>query len=364
MKSAEVDQSPDAASHSTRSQPAVHAMAWMSWVAGVLISLTLSRNPFYVGLVLAATGAVLVRCGKPPVEDATTPVITPLRFGLVVVATAAVFNGAMVHFGATVLFALPAWIPLLGGPITAEALLYGALNGAALAGLFSAFTVINRVVPVRALLRLVPRAFYPVAVVMSIAVSFVPTTLQQVQQIREAQAVRGHRLRGVRTWLPLVIPLLEGGMERSLQLAEAMMARGFAGSEGADSPWPQVTVLAGFGVIVVGWLLQVIWRQLFAGAFLLTAGLIVLVVGLWLAGRRHPHTVYQPDAWHGQDWLIAGGVLLAVLFYAAPLPGIDRVSLEYYPYPAVQWPAFDWRIGLATLGLATPALLSLVEDLP
>ena len=200
-----------------------HPLAWTAWIAAIVVILTLTRNPLYLALVIGVTAIVGWRTAAVT-EGEQVVLLSPLRFGLVVVTTAALFNMAMVHVGTTVIFTLPAWIPLLGGAWTLEALVYGALNGLALAGLFAAFTVINRVVPVRALLRLTPRAFYPVAVVVSIAVTFVPTTLQQIQQIREAQAVRGHRLRGVRSWLPLIVPLLESGVERSMQLAEAMVA--------------------------------------------------------------------------------------------------------------------------------------------
>ena len=333
-----------------------HPLAWTAWIAAIVVILTLTRNPLYLALVIALIALVLWRRAPVPAPDGHAVILSPLRFGLIVVTTAALFNVAMVHVGTTVLFTLPAWIPLLGGPWTLEALVYGALNGVALAGLFAGFTVINRVLPVRSVLRLVPRAYYPVAVVMSIAVTFVPTTLAQIQQIREAQAVRGHRLRGVRSWLPLVIPLLEGGMERSLQLAEAMMARGFAGGSATPERWPQLAVLGGFVLIVVGWLLQLVWQQVALGGALLLAGAALLIAGLWRAGRSHPHTVYRPDRWQRWDWVIVAGALVAAGAYLLPLPGIDRGTIFYYPYPSLNWPGFDWRIGLATLGLAAPAL--------
>jgi energy-coupling factor transport system permease protein len=330
-----------------------HPLAWTAWIAAIVVILTLTRSPFYLALVIGVTAIVGWRTAAVT-EGEQVVLLSPLRFGLVVVTTAAIFNMAMVHVGTTVLFTLPAWIPLFGGAWTLESLVYGALNGLALAGLFAAFTVINRVVPVRALLRLTPRAFYPVAVVVSIAVTFVPTTIQQIQQIREAQAVRGHRLRGVRSWLPLVVPLLEGGMERSMQLAEAMVARGFA--SGAETPkrTPQLLVLAGFVAIVAGWLLRLIWAQPVAGGALLALGGAALLYGLWRAGRSHPHTVYRPDRWRGWDWLMIGGALLAMTAYLLPI--FERGTIFYYPYPALSWPAFDWRIGLATLGLMAPAL--------
>ncbi|MFO7633650.1 MAG: energy-coupling factor transporter transmembrane component T, partial [Caldilinea sp.] len=332
----------------------LHSFAWTAWIAAIVVILTLTRNPFYLALVIAVIALVRWRCVTTTDGDGQVTVLSPLRFGLIVVTTASLFNMAMVHVGATVLFTLPAWIPLFGGAWTLEALLYGALNGLALAGLFAGFTVINRVVPVRSLLRLTPRAFYPVAVVMSIAVTFVPTTLQQIQQIREAQAVRGHRLRGVRSWLPLVVPLLEGGMERSLQLAEAMVARGFASGAESQERWPQILVLGGFVAIVAGWLLQLVWRQPVWGGALLVAGAAALLGGLWRAGRSHPHTVYRPERWQGWDWVVIGGAVLAAGAFLLPL--FERGTIFYYPYPTLNWPDFDWRIGLATLGLAAPAL--------
>jgi energy-coupling factor transport system permease protein len=333
---------------------AFHPLAWAAWIAAIVIILTLTRNPFYLAIVLGMIALVRWRCVSERDGDEQMVFLSPLRFGLIVVMTASLFNMAMVRVGSTVLFTLPAWIPLLGGAWTLEALVYGALNGVALAGLFASFTVINRVVPVRSLLRLTPRAFYPVAVVVSIAVTFVPTTLQQIQQVREAQAVRGHRLRGVRSWLPLIVPLLEGGMERSMQLAEAMVARGFASGAEIQERWPQMLVLAGFIVIVAGWLLQLIWRLPMMGAALLIAGSVILLGGLWRAGRSHPHTVYRPDQWHRHDWIIVGGALLAAAAYLLPL--FERSTIFYYPYPTLNLPAFDWRIGLATVGLAAPAL--------
>lgn len=332
----------------------LHPLTWAGWIAAIVAILTLTRNPLYLALALGMIALVHWRCVASSRAESHGLQLSPLRFGVIVLTTAALFNMAMVRVGTTVLFALPGWLPLVGGAWTLEALVYGALNGLALAGLFAAFTVINRVVPVRALLRLTPRAFYPVAVVVSIAVTFAPTTLQQIQQIREAQAVRGHRLRGVRSWLPLIVPLLEGGMERSLQLAEAMVARGFASGEAHAGRLPQMLVLAGFVAIVAGWLLRLIWAQPLAGAALLVIGGAALVGGLWRAGRSHPHTVYRPDAWRRWDWLMVGAAALAAGAYLLPI--FERSTIFYYPYPTLTWPSFDWRIGLATLGLAAPAL--------
>jgi len=350
VKGALVQNGMQAASYPPRS---IHSMAWMAWIAAIVVIATLTRNPFYLGLIIAIAAFVRWRwttqLALPPVA-----LLSPFRFSLLVIASAALFNMAMVHIGSNVLFVLPSWIPLLGGAWTLEALVYGALNGVALVSLFLGFSVLNHATSVRSLLRLIPRAFYPAAVVTSIAVSFIPTTLQQIEQIREAQAVRGHRLRGVRSWLPLTIPLLEGGMERALQLAEAMTARGFASHAPVQKRWSQWLVLTGFVGVVVGWLLQIIWRQQGIGMALLVLGTLLVLTGLWRAGRRHPHTVYRTERWRLHDWLVVLGAGAAVMAYL--LPWFERETLFYYPYPTLSWPLFDWRIGLATLGLLAPAL--------
>lgn len=331
----------------------IHPMAWMAWIAAIVVIATLTRNPFYLGLMIATAAFVRRRWTTQPAFPQVA-LLSPLRFSLLVVASAALFNMAMVHTGSNVLFVLPSWIPLLGGAWTLEALVYGALNGLALVSLFLGFSVLNHATSVRAVLRLIPRAFYPAAVVTSIAVSFIPTTLQQIEQIREAQAVRGHRLRGIRSWLPLTIPLLEGGMERALQLAEAMTARGFAGGALAQERRSQWAVLTGFVGVVVGWLLQIVWRQQEVGIALLVLGSLLLLTGLWCAGRRHPHTVYRSEPWRLHDWLVVISAGTAVMAYL--LPWFERETLFYYPYPTLTWPLFDWRIGLVTLGLLAPAL--------
>ena len=82
--------------------------------------------------------------------------------------------------------------------------------------------------------------------------------------------MRGNRMQGLRSWLPLFLPLLVGGIERSLQLAEAMTARGFAAGENVDNWQPRAWGVAGLAAIVAGWLLQLVWRQPLWGGVLTT----------------------------------------------------------------------------------------------
>ena len=43
------------------------------------------------------------------------------------------------------------------------------------------------------------------------------------------------------------------------------------------------------------------------------------------------------------------------------LPGLDRSSLYYYPYPALGVPGFSAALGVATWGLLAPAAVILFE---
>jgi energy-coupling factor transport system permease protein len=377
--------SAEQARHDVRS---LHAGAWLLWVVAVLSALTVTRNPLYIGLVLlwvAVTFAIVQR--SPAVTGMRT--LSPLRFGLFVVPVAAILNGLFVHVGSTHLFALPDSWPLVGGPVTLEALVYGALNGLVLTGIFAAFAVFNLMTPVRALVRMVPRAYYPVAVTLAIAVTFVPVTLRQAEQIREAQALRGARLKGLRGWLPLFLPLLSGGLERALQLSEAMVARGFAAggsgasvaasgfrsaaarseptdaaeSEERSMVRTQALLAAGILLVVTGWLLGIAgWPPAapgYTGTLLLLAGVGVMALALRQAGRHYRHTVYRPQPWQAQEWVVAAAALVVLAVFLLPLPGIDRSSLAWSPYPALAIPPLAPLPALATWGLLAPALLLL-----
>ncbi len=336
-------------------QALLHPLAWLIWVAASVVALSLTRNPAYLLLLLMCVSVTLHEALQA--DDAPPLPLSPLRFALVVITVSALFNALTAHFGQTVLFTLPDWLPLLGGPVTLEALIYGALSGLVLTGFFVAWTVLFVAVPTQALIRLIPRAFYPAGVVLTIAIAFVPTTFAQFQQIREAQTMRGHRVRGLRDGLPLLMPLLVGGLERALQLAEAMTARGFA-SQGAASRGQtrlRWLLVVGMAALLAGLLTRLVWsQQPVASTALLLAGAALVVIGVIAQGQTVARTIYRPRPWTGLDWLVAAAAAVTVLVYLLPA---SRASLAYSPYPQLAPPLVDPVVVLATLALLAPAAL-------
>ncbi len=335
---------------------ALHSLAWVVWLAAALVAITATRNPCYLALIHAWLVLVFAALRRSASTTGGMPLpISPLAFTLFVLPLTALFNMLTTHQGRTHLLVLPPLLPLLGGPLTLEALAYGAINGLVLGALFAAFQVLNLALPIRAVIRYVPRAFHSLAVVISISITFVPVTLHQMRQIRDAQAVRGHRLRRIRDWLPLFVPLLVGGLERALLLAEAMTARGFAGGDDAGhNPTTRALLAGGLALLPAGWLLRSVWGQMTPGTLLLAAGVLLVLAALWRAGRRVPHTVYRREHWQAWDGLVIGGALLVMALFLALLPGIDKKALYYMPYPLLRMPRCDPLVALATGGLLLP----------
>jgi energy-coupling factor transport system permease protein len=322
---------------------------WLFWTLTVLVTASSTRNPLYVVILLLVTTGVGVACASDRNRQAP---LSPLRFAAVAVPFSVLFNGLTAHFGDTTLFHLPEWLPLLGGAVTLEGLIFGATNGLVLTIIFGGFAVFNQVAPVRDLMRLLPRAFHEVSVVLSIALTFIPQTTRSLERIREAQAVRGRRVRGLRDWLPIFVPLLVSGLERSMGLAEAIVARGYgAGSEQGQSLRRQGLLALGLLALLWGWLARLFlpsWKIVAWGAMIGGAALIVGVI--WLAGRNVSHTAYRARRWTARDTLAAlgCGLTLAVAL-------MQKEALYYSPYPLLTLPAFDPLIGLGLLGLLAPA---------
>jgi len=336
-----------------------HTLTWLAWLLAAASLALLNRQPLPQVLLCLAVGVVFAACAPP--SEVRRGWAAFIRLGLFAWAVALVFNLLTVHAGRYVLFTLPRHWPVIGGPITMEALLYGIASGLSLFAILLVFATFNAAVDVHRLLRWVPSGLFGAGLVVSIGITFVPHLVTSWHDIRDAQRVRGHKVRGVRALVPLFVPLLTTALERSFTLAESMEARGFGGvavegTKALRAGIPTLTI-AGLLAALVGLVIQsfVPGASLLGWIAILT-GILAVVGAIVLQGRTVRRGRYHRERWRGADaGVMAASLLsLAVLF---TLKVTDPQVLLYYPYPPYSpWPTFDPLVGMAGLLLAAPAL--------
>ncbi len=346
-----------------------HSKAWAVWLLAALIPAILTQNPFYLLTIILAVGLNYFSL------DRTSPIaqgwMVFLRLGLVLVLFSVLFNLLSVRAGATRLFTLPAWrwqtmtnqgqitVFQIGGKVSLESLIYGLNTGLALLAILLVFATFNSHVDHYQLLRSTPRFLYQSAIVISIAITFIPHMLLAQREIREAQALRGHRFRGIRDLVPLFVTLLAEGLERSITLAESMEARGFSSqrSEAAARLGLLLKSLVALSLLVLvgGALARSYYPGQALGSGLMAAGGLMLAAAIWRVGRGVQRSRYRRTLWRQRDSLVTGTALLTGLI----ISGIwltNRAALIFYPYPRLKWPAFNLLITLSLLLLAAPAI--------
>lgn len=331
------------------------ARVWVLWLLAGALPAILLRNPFYLLILLLISRLTARVCGS-----AANPVH---RFGFWRIAASillfsTLFNMLTAHTGETILFRLPEGWWLIGGILTAEAAAYGLISGLSLVTILSFFMAFNAIVPVSQLARLTPRALHELGLVLLVSVTYLPELTQQWQRIREAQAIRGHRVHALTDWRPLALPLLVGGLERSLSLAETMVTRGFASAE-PRQPDRRVRLLMLAGLVLIFTaVLLLAWGQAL-GWLLLLAGASAILFGYGLAGRALPTTRYRSRAWMATDTSLVAAASVPLLLIVLPLPFIDRQSFGYSPYPVLTLPGVEGWFAAALLLLLLPAVMEL-----
>ena len=81
-------------------------------------------------------------------------------------------------------------------------------------------------------------AVHTLAMMMTIALRFIPTLVEETEKIMNAQKARGADLENgkllerIRALIPILIPLLISAIRRAYELAEAMECRCYNGGEG------------------------------------------------------------------------------------------------------------------------------------
>lgn len=341
-----------------RGEAALHPLAWLVWLIGAAGVAGALGNPVYQLPLLGVLAAVYLAGHADAPWARAFPLF--LRVGVIVLLLRTLLAGAGGSAAPPVLFRLPelrlpGGVAALGGPVSAGALASGFRNGLTVLLLVAAFGAFNACVSPSRLLRLVPGFLFEAGLVVTVALAFVPQTVVGLGRTLEAQRLRGHRPRRLRDLGPLLLPLLAGGLERALTLAEAMEARGYGRHRpgAAQGRGAAMVGLAGLVALALGAFALLAGNAAWSARGLLAVGAVAVAGAATASGRRSGRTRLRRERWERADGLVAAAALTALgVVLAARLAGVG--DLAWTGAGQLDTPGFAWLPALALFGLAAP----------
>jgi len=205
----------------------LHPAASMTFIAVLLVQTVIFTHPLYL------TGILMVTFLALWAADGLAAWEGYMKAALWMAVLVTAINPLVNHNGNTVLWQGPD-LPLFGRPVfTIEAVSYGAAMGVRLLDMVSVFCLFNLIVHPDRFFSLFSAFARRSALAASLATRLFPVMLAAMENIREAQQLRGVdfskgtlKERAVKN-ASLFNILLISSLEDSLQVAEAMHARAF-----------------------------------------------------------------------------------------------------------------------------------------
>jgi energy-coupling factor transport system permease protein len=335
----------------TARQPRLlHPAAWWGWATAVAIAASRTTNPVTLALLVSAT-AFVVASRRPPSPWSRSYAVF-LRIGLAAVAIRVVLfallgTGPGTHVLVTLpRIPLPGWMAgvRLGGPVSLDGVLAATYDGLRLAVILLCVGAANTLTSPRRLLKSLPSALQEAGVAVTVALTFAPQAVASVGKLRGARRLRGRPDRGLRSLRGLAVPVLEGALDRSVDLAAAMDARGF-GRRAATVRHVRIAtaacILAGATAVAASSYALVDTSAPSAlGLPLLTTGAALVATGFVIGARRGGRTRYRPDPWRLAEWLVlaSGVAAVVVLTQATPaslFPSTSPLQAPTVPVAAI-----------------------------
>lgn len=339
-------------------RPELHAGAWLAWLGAASVTVFLTSNPLYLSLALLAVTGVYLSLPDSPKRRMMLPVVL---LGLFFSVASIPFNVLTGSTGATELTSMPelrfpSWFGgvTFGGPITGEALVAATARALTISTLVVAAAGFNVSIDHFRLVRLAPRSLAHVMLVLTIAILVVPQAVEHARCVSEARRLRGREARGLRVLPSLLLPVLQGALERSVQRAESLEARGFgAGAGEIDRRFSMIGVV-GLGLCAWGAFAQFYYgagtgptAAMLAGAALV-GGAVVRT-----GGTRQQRLRDHPPS--SRDLLVIGSAIVSVALVLV-LRATGAGGVSYLAYPEVAAPAFHPVGAMAFVLLLAPAV--------
>jgi energy-coupling factor transport system permease protein len=282
-----------------------------------------------------------------------------LIFLSTIVLASSAINSLFSHSGKTILFSFPNSWPLIGGIITAESLVYGAINGLIISALFLLFNVLNLALSIKQLTHLIPRAFYPIAMIVTISLTFFPSINQRIREIKEAQMIRGNPMKKFSDWLPILAPLLVSSLEKGLILSESMTSRGFYTFKPSHKTiFPVITMIIGSFSIFSGWILSLYSYSTYIYLPIYISGVTIIFLTLNRLSKAVKTTRYHQEMLTKHDMLAIVIIIFVILFLGLVSISGNLTSLNYTPYPSLVFPNFELAPMLIALLTLLPVMLN------
>ncbi len=353
----------------------VHPLAWWGWAACLAVGAmqTSEPNPFLLLLIGAVACFVVASCrGDAPWSRSLALF---LRIGLVVIVIRVAIEILFGQRGVPghVLFTLPhaplpSWAAAvsIGGAVTLESVVTAFVLGLQIAVILLCFGAANSLVSPYRLLRCLPAVLYEAGVAVTVALSFTPELVETIGAVRRARRLRGIPTSGLRGMRGIAVPVLEGALDRSLQLATSMDARGYGRRTeisratrhlaiGATGAGLLLAMVGTYGVIDAGSLFGL-------GLPIIAVAIALCAVGLGVGGRRMQRSRYRPDKWGIQEWAIqaSGAAVVAAMAVANEL-SVPGVSVSFQPLAVPPLPILP-VVGI--LVAASPAFIAPARRTP
>jgi energy-coupling factor transport system permease protein len=205
----------------------LHPFTILTFIGVVLMLTLVLSHPVYLFGLFIAVGIVIVTA------DIFKEWKVYLKYCSLLIVFIIIFNAIFIRIGETVLYKSPG-LPLLGEiRVSLEALAFGAGMGLRLLIIISVFCLYTYAVHPDKVLKLFNQGGSRSVLIIILATRLFPLLMQDFYRITEVQRCRGVKFDTGTRWkkivnlLPVISVLLQSCLERSLQLAESMYAKGY-----------------------------------------------------------------------------------------------------------------------------------------
>jgi len=335
---------------------------WLLWALAAAASIQLAPSPVYVTVVVAIALLVTQSHAVAGPMASTFPVLVGVALLFAVLRV--VLTALTAHGTGDVLFTVPhVDLPdvlggfTVGGTVEAPVVARAAAEGWAIVGIIAVFAAFNAVVSHHELVQSAPRAFYEIGLAVTVAVAFVPSTIESIAAVREADRARtgGHVVRRGRL-MRQIVPVLETGLEHAVGLAESMDSRGFGRATTSTETLAGGLALGSL-VSLGGAFVALVARADATAVALGVVGACLLVAGVVVSSRAASRVSYRPRRMSTTERLLGASPWLAPLGLVLAGGGAERTLR--WPSDVVAMPTVSLvpLIALAALAIA-PVVLS------